>query len=120
MSELELIKAVLDTYGIPLTTLLVVGVLHVKLQMSSHKDRLECSTEIKSLNDRIDQLHREAEQTIQQIRQGHDSDMNALLMMQSEARREWKEGGERERQEWKESISQITERIMKYLEKNNA
>lgn len=119
MHELELIKAVLDTYGIPLTILLVVGVLHVRLQISAHKDRLECSTEIKALNERIDQLHKDAEVTIQQIRLGHDSDMNALLLMQSEARREWKDGSERERQEWKQSISEITERLMKYLEKNN-
>lgn len=117
--EIEAIKSMLDSYGIPLTISFVVGVLHIRLVLLTEKDREDCSAEIKMLNERLDQRNKEHELTIQQIRAGHDSDMNALLAMQFDARREWKESGEKEREEWKAAIEKITDRLMQYLESHN-
>jgi len=108
MAEIDLLRVMLDTYGIPLTILFVVGVLHIKSQINAHKDRLQCAAEIKALNDLIDQNHKEQQHTIQTIRISYDNDINALLAMQKD-----------ERADWKQSISEITERLMKYLEGHN-
>lgn len=106
--EFELAKVlgeVVKEHGAPICALIVISVLYIRLQNTARSDRLACSEDIRMLNERIDEMHTRQEDTIQELRKGHDTDINALLALHHQ-----------QQKDWQASIKDVTDKIMSYLE----